>query len=1268
MLACARARPAAPCALLFPPWAPRPFLSNLWRFPLPAARSGKRCNARRGKRTWTSTSRAMCVNPMLRIISIVSSMPACEPARGRPGAASSRGRQNQIEDEIVLCDSRQSSKLLPAPRPQALPTTPHRHTEAGMARPPEDARSHGGEQAAEDVSELERRLEHAVMMQGDYESQLQKLSAALQSERQSKGENSLLAHELRAEIQDLHCANKELVDQVEHWRTRAEQALEQKAVDAMNGDPQRSGKTSATAEILLDIKKLQESEAYWRQQAKAMVNEYEQAEGDVRRLLRELQHSREALKSKDEQERVLREEIEHLHQTLRSVHSLHNSVSSEWSIVESRCSNRPSVRIAHDGEALTRDDADLPKPRIAGLPAPPRAGTDAGRNAEDGSAELCSSHTRTWLTTLDAPPALAQAAAGMQHAPKQGAGATAAPAAWAGTAVLGNGLVQQWTGASGSLVDVVSSSASAINCAGSALATVPAWSASMAGSNIECDARDAPPAYDKIVQKQMEMLRRGQFEEAEKLSLSFSSDLEAAARTCNVTGDLDVHAPNIEARGRNNTESKSGLDENRSTKVSIGGNAAVPAGPVVDPLAQAQPLKSIPKPLGRGIGYSASVHSEDWMEVKKQGYPLREMQNLAAHTNPYTALQHPDSNKSSFVPLQPKLTAQWQHPTYSALVEGQKEDNGLATSPLRPQTQILDKQSEDLRDHSLAPEPIQFIPSRPSSSASHCTPLPLREKLALENKLAAVEPLFPSTHASAAFLHAPQVVENKGWKMHVTIAGTKNLPSTKGMKECCCCVSLLKASANISSRSFHSILHVQAGQNRAPLAVVDDALEISAMNRTSLVRVSEASRTAEWNETVTLAKTHPAAVHIEGAPFPRAQDLESEKLDGGPTLLFVTIHMIDGRDTQQVGRTAVLIKKEGSHTQSFTLLHRDGTPVMHNSGTPASIHMRYSYCHSANDGEGAALDADNAAEIPQSNAAFAKSKVVQQGPQISATLGYFSASSGHTSESTSRTSSAAADNFDTSAAEGSHKGSLGLESLQPSFVHDQGLHKQGTLPKSALKHLKVAHVVRQSSSTTKTAKSRVGIGISFGVTKSGDVFITALSQGGPAKASGKIAEGDQLLSVDGCEIKGFPIKDIVQLILGKAGTKVRLDLLPNVPDSPLRSGDKAASGKAEDVTPTSVTRKLWAPDNSPVPTSPTGDEMKQAPQVSQALQAHTSQEIETSTSQVANAELENGMTQAQWARMQLAKMGDGFTKQVPLTKGQQPRAGNQAGMDRLNFL
>ena len=80
MLACARACPAAPRALRLPPWAPRPCLSN--SVVLSAARreerSGKCGNARRGKHTWTSTSRAMCVNPMLRIISILSSMSACD--------------------------------------------------------------------------------------------------------------------------------------------------------------------------------------------------------------------------------------------------------------------------------------------------------------------------------------------------------------------------------------------------------------------------------------------------------------------------------------------------------------------------------------------------------------------------------------------------------------------------------------------------------------------------------------------------------------------------------------------------------------------------------------------------------------------------------------------------------------------------------------------------------------------------------------------------------------------------------------------------------------------------------------------------------------------------------------------------------------------------------------------------------------------------------------------------------------------------------------
>jgi len=87
------------------------------------------------------------------------------------------------------------------------------------------------------------------------------------------------------------------------------------------------------------------------------------------------------------------------------------------------------------------------------------------------------------------------------------------------------------------------------------------------------------------------------------------------------------------------------------------------------------------------------------------------------------------------------------------------------------------------------------------------------------------------------------------------------------------------------------------------------------------------------------------------------------------------------------------------------------------------------------------------------------------------------------------------------------------------------------------------HIVRQTSKDQPSAKSRVGIGISFGVTRSGEIFITGLSPKGSAKASGKVREGDQLLAVDGVEIKGYQVKEIVQLILGKPGTKVSLQII-----------------------------------------------------------------------------------------------------------------------------
>ena len=70
------------------------------------------------------------------------------------------------------------------------------------------------------------------------------------------GENNLQVHELKEQVQELQKAKQELHDQVEHWRYRAQEALENKAMDVLASDQNQV--TTATEDILNDIKKLQQ--------------------------------------------------------------------------------------------------------------------------------------------------------------------------------------------------------------------------------------------------------------------------------------------------------------------------------------------------------------------------------------------------------------------------------------------------------------------------------------------------------------------------------------------------------------------------------------------------------------------------------------------------------------------------------------------------------------------------------------------------------------------------------------------------------------------------------------------------------------------------------------------------------------------------------------------------------------------------------------------------------------------------------------------------
>ena len=142
------------------------------------------------------------------------------------------------------------------------------------------------------VQDMTVKLDYAMVVRSNYEKQLHQLSGALQTERMSKGvrhpvsisprtratsriwaevladlvclclleragENNLRVHELMQQIQHLQQSKQELHDQVEHWKYRAEAAMERKAIGALSTDQDSQG-TSATEEILLDIKKLQQ--------------------------------------------------------------------------------------------------------------------------------------------------------------------------------------------------------------------------------------------------------------------------------------------------------------------------------------------------------------------------------------------------------------------------------------------------------------------------------------------------------------------------------------------------------------------------------------------------------------------------------------------------------------------------------------------------------------------------------------------------------------------------------------------------------------------------------------------------------------------------------------------------------------------------------------------------------------------------------------------------------------------------------------------------
>lgn len=323
------------------------------------------------------------------------------------------------------------------------------------------------------------------------------------------------------------------------------------------------------------------------------------------------------------------------------------------------------------------------------------------------------------------------------------------------------------------------------------------------------------PNYDKVVQLQMDLLQLGRYEEAEKLSLQFSAD------------DLSV-------------------DQIDGLLIEMHSGAQ---GPASDQIACS---------IGGPQNMTSSHGEADPPACRHFESAAEPIVHCARLTT--TRAATPGAMK-------PEYCSGASHaPGFSAIGEAnvQELDSSQKLSQHQRSLQIPDLQDQGSPSPQWAPS---IGPSHaPSFARTRSTGPPMHEKLALENKLASLAAIqktpIPTEQAS-----------NEAWIMRVNVIQANFVPWKKGADECCCCLSLLQASANISSRSFHSIHHVQAGQNTSPLAVVDGALEITAMDRTSLADTEERTR---FNETLCLTEMHPSAVHLAGDTCPNAHELAAQ--------------------------------------------------------------------------------------------------------------------------------------------------------------------------------------------------------------------------------------------------------------------------------------------------------------------------------------------------------------------------------------------------------
>jgi C-terminal processing protease CtpA/Prc len=89
----------------------------------------------------------------------------------------------------------------------------------------------------------------------------------------------------------------------------------------------------------------------------------------------------------------------------------------------------------------------------------------------------------------------------------------------------------------------------------------------------------------------------------------------------------------------------------------------------------------------------------------------------------------------------------------------------------------------------------------------------------------------------------------------------------------------------------------------------------------------------------------------------------------------------------------------------------------------------------------------------------------------------------------------------------------------------------------------VASKRTNSAGARKLREGKAGVGVVLKAKRGEDqLLIASMHPGGPAEVSGRVFEGDELLSIDGVLVQGKTYEELADLMLGSIGTSVSLGL------------------------------------------------------------------------------------------------------------------------------